>query len=168
MGPNVGASRQESGRARFASASGPDRVRDGERCSGSAMDDEFLSCRNRCSLLQASQARYRYRREAGNLSRLSGLQGLHLSVRPDLDQRNGASAKLNESTYPLRFAGNNRLHRTALRATAEPERSADYRALACFVCRFAGWRAEADSWHGARGYQEAIGRQLELIFLWTK
>ena len=62
--------------------------------AGSAMDDELVSCNNRYSLLQASQARHRYRREIGRLSRLSGLQGLHLSVRPDLDQRNGASAKL--------------------------------------------------------------------------
>ena len=76
---------------------GPNRVRNGERCSGNAMDDEFLSCRNRYSLLQASQARHRYRREIG-LSRLSGLQGLHLSVRPDLDQRNGASTKLKNRT----------------------------------------------------------------------
>lgn len=32
-----------------------------------------------------------------------------------------------------------------------------------FVCRIAGWRAEADSWHGARGAQEATGRQLERL-----
>src|SRR5258705_10775284 len=65
------------------------------------MDDEFLSCRNRHSLPQASQARHRYRRTIGNLSRLSGFQGLYLSVRPDLDQRNGASAKLNNRTIPM-------------------------------------------------------------------
>src|SRR5262245_52591923 len=56
------------------------------------MDDEFLSCRNRNPLPQPSQARHRDRRKTGNLSRLSGLQGLHLSLRPDLDQRNGAPA----------------------------------------------------------------------------
>ena len=80
------------------------------------MDDEFLSCRNRNSLPQASQARHRYRRKIGNLSRLSGFQGLHLSVRPDLDQRNGASAKLNNRTISHDLRDKNRLQRTALRA----------------------------------------------------
>ena len=32
-----------------------------------------------------------------------------------------------------------------------------------FVCRIAGWRAEADSWHEAHGAQEAPGRQLEML-----
>ena len=71
----------------------------------SAMDDEFLSGRNWYSLLQASQARHRYRREIGSLSRLSGLQGLHLSVRPDLDQTKWCVGKVEQSTYFLRFAG---------------------------------------------------------------
>jgi hypothetical protein len=35
--------------------------------------------------------------------------------------------------------------------------------LDCFVCRIAGWRAEAVSWHDARGAQEAPGRQLEML-----
>ena len=32
-----------------------------------------------------------------------------------------------------------------------------------FVCRIAGWRAEADSWREALGAQEAPGRQLESL-----
>jgi len=32
-----------------------------------------------------------------------------------------------------------------------------------FVCRIGGWRADAGSWHGARGAQEASGRQLEML-----
>ena len=32
-----------------------------------------------------------------------------------------------------------------------------------FVCRIAGWRAEADWWHQAHGAQEATGRQLEML-----
>ena len=32
-----------------------------------------------------------------------------------------------------------------------------------FVCRIAGWRADARSWHGARGAQEAPERELESL-----
>src|SRR5262245_31212459 len=59
------------------------------------MDDELLSCRDRHPLPQVSQARYGHRRNFGNLSRLSRFQGLHLTLRPDLDQGNGESARVN-------------------------------------------------------------------------
>ena len=39
----------------------------------------------------------------------------------------------------------------------------EWRHFTGFVCRIAGWRAEAGSWHGARGAQEAPGRQLESL-----
>src|SRR6185295_7554918 len=71
------------------------------------MDDECLSCGNRNPLPQASQARPRYRRKTGNLSRLSGFQGMHLAVCPDLDQRNGASARLNSLTITDNSRDNN-------------------------------------------------------------
>ena len=71
-----------------------DRVRNGGCCSRSTMDDELLSCRIGIHFPK-SQARYRHRRNFGNLSRLPRFQGLHLSLRPDLDQGNGESAGVN-------------------------------------------------------------------------
>ncbi len=68
----------------------------GKRRSGSAMDDEQHSCGNRNPLPQTPQAGHRHWRDVGNLSRLSRFKGLHLTVRPDLDQRNGEPARLNE------------------------------------------------------------------------
>src|SRR5829696_220380 len=43
---------------------------------------------------RSSQACARHRREAGDLSRLSVFERLHLSLRPHLDQRDGATAGL--------------------------------------------------------------------------
>ena len=42
------------------------------------------------------QASHRHWREVGDLSRLSRFEGLHLTLRPDLDQRHGEPARLNE------------------------------------------------------------------------
>src|SRR5262245_32362606 len=99
MEPDVRTDRQESGRARCASAAGPNRNGNAQGRSGSAMDDEFLPGRNRHSLSQAAQARPRYRRGTGDLSRLPGIQGLHVSVRTHLDQRDGASPEIDGTTY---------------------------------------------------------------------
>jgi hypothetical protein len=71
-------------------------IRNGQRRSGSAMDDEHDSCDNRNPLPQTPQAGHRHRREVGNLSGLSRVEGLHVPLRPDLDQRNGEPARLNE------------------------------------------------------------------------
>src|SRR5215510_9751916 len=95
MEPDVRANRQESRRGRPRSAFGPYRVRNGGGRSGSAMDHELLSCRDWHSLPQVSQARNRYWRNFGNLSRLPGFQGLHLTVRADLDQGNGETSGVN-------------------------------------------------------------------------
>jgi hypothetical protein len=83
---------KESGRARPRGASGSHRIRDGERGSGSAMDDERSACGNWNSLPQTPQAGHRHWREVGSLSRLSRFKGLHLTVRPDLDQFHGEPA----------------------------------------------------------------------------
>ena len=74
----------------------PDGVGNGRRGPGSSMDHERLSGRNRNLLFQASQTRHRHRRETGYLSRLSRFQRMHLTLCPDLDQRNGASEIFNE------------------------------------------------------------------------
>ena len=39
----------------------------------------------------------------------------------------------------------------------------EWRYFTASVCRLAGWRADARSWHGARGAQKAPGRQLESL-----
>ena len=80
---------KRSRRAGTPCDSGSHRVRNGERRSRSAMDDELHSCGNRNPLPRPPQAGARHRRDVGNLSRLSRFQGLHLTLRPDLDQRNG-------------------------------------------------------------------------------
>ena len=66
--PDLRANRQESGRSRPARASGTHRVRDGQRRAGSAMDDEFLSGRNRDPLPQVPETRHCHRRCPGTLS----------------------------------------------------------------------------------------------------
>ena len=66
-------------------AAGSHRVRNGQRRSGSAVDDEQYSCGNRNPLPQTPQAGHRHRREVGNLSGLSRVEGLHVPLRPDLD-----------------------------------------------------------------------------------
>ena len=57
----------------------------GARRSRSAMDDEHVPCGNRHPLPQTPQAGHRHRREVGNLSGLSRVEGLHVPLRPDLD-----------------------------------------------------------------------------------
>ena len=86
---------KSSGRARRPGAAGSPRVRDGQRRSGSAMDDEQYACDNRNPLPQTPQAGHRHRREVGNLSGLSRVEGLHVPVRPDLDKLHGEPARLN-------------------------------------------------------------------------
>ena len=66
-------------------AAGSPRIRNGQRRSGSAVDDEHDSCDHRNPLPQTPQAGHRHRREAGNLSGLSRVEGLHVPLRPDLD-----------------------------------------------------------------------------------
>ena len=68
----------------------------GRRRSRRAVDDEQHACGNRNPLPQAPQAGHRHWRDVGNLSGLSRFEGLHLTLRPDLDQRNGEPARLNE------------------------------------------------------------------------
>ena len=77
-------------------AAGSHRVRNGRRRSRGAVDDEQHSCGNRNPLPQTPQAGHRHWREVGNLSGLSRVEGLHVPLRPDLDQRNGEAARLNE------------------------------------------------------------------------
>jgi len=60
------------------------------------LDDEQRPRGNRNPLPQAPQARHRRWREAGNLPGLSRFKGLHVPLRPDLDQRHGEPARLNE------------------------------------------------------------------------
>ena len=85
MGPHLGAGREESGRARSPGTAGSPRIRNGQRRSGSAVDDEHDSCDNRHPLPQTPQAGHRHRREVGSLSGLSRVEGLHVPLRPDLD-----------------------------------------------------------------------------------
>ena len=76
--------------------------------------------------------------------------------------------------------GKQAIRETNERSTAQPTQGVDLRSgnqrlddlgrrgsrvalLHGFVCRIAGWRADAGSWHGARGVQEAPGRQLEIF-----
>ena len=84
----------------------------GNADSRSAMDDEQCSCGNRNPLPQTPQAGHRHRREVGNLSRLSRFEGLHLTLRPDLDQRNGEPAKVGRfESAPTRVTGQHVCHR---------------------------------------------------------
>ena len=64
----------------------------------SAVDDEQHACDHRHPLPQAPQAGHRHRREVGDLSRLSRVEGLHVPLRPDLDQLHGEPARLNPLT----------------------------------------------------------------------
>ena len=66
-------------------AAGSHRIRNGQRRSGSAVDDEQYSCGNRNSLPETPHASHRHRREAGNLSGLSRVERLHVPLLPDLD-----------------------------------------------------------------------------------
>src|SRR5262245_44924002 len=97
MEPNRRAGREDSRGARPPSAAGSHRVRNGERGSGSTMDDELRSCGNWNPLPQTPQAGHRHWREVGNLSRLSRFKGLHFTVWPDLDQCDGEPARLSLS-----------------------------------------------------------------------
>src|SRR4030095_4526714 len=94
MESNRGEGGEESRRARPDSPSGSYRVRNGERVSGSAMDDELYSCGNWDPLPQTPQASHRHWREVGNLSRLYRFKGWHVTVRPHLDQFHGEPARL--------------------------------------------------------------------------
>src|SRR5262245_2907399 len=94
--PHRRAGREESGRARPPGAAGSHRVRNGGRRSSCAVDDEQHSCGNRHPLPQTPQAGHRHWREVGNLSGLSRFEGLHLTLRPDLDSSNGEPARLSE------------------------------------------------------------------------
>jgi hypothetical protein len=76
---------EESGRAGPYSAAGSHRVGNGERGSGSAVDDEQYSCGNWNQVPQTPQAGDCHRRKVGNLSRLSLFKGMHVAVRADLD-----------------------------------------------------------------------------------
>ncbi len=80
-------------------AAGSHRVRNGRRRSRGAVDDEQHSCGNRHPLPQTPQAGHRHRREVGDLSGLSRFEGLHLALRPDLDQGNGGPAELRGKTF---------------------------------------------------------------------
>src|SRR5437763_723828 len=60
------------------------------------MDDEYVPCGNRDPRPQTPQASHRHWRDVGDLSRLSRVEGLRLTLRPDLDQRHGESARLSE------------------------------------------------------------------------
>ncbi len=64
---------------------GSHRVRSGRRRSRSAVDDEQHACGNRHPLPQTPQAGHRHWREVRDLSGLSRFEGLHLTLRPDLD-----------------------------------------------------------------------------------
>jgi hypothetical protein len=63
-------------------------------CSGSAMDDELCSCGNRNHFPKYRERAIANWKGVGNLSRLSRFKGLHLTVRPGLDQCNGEPASL--------------------------------------------------------------------------
>jgi len=54
----------------------------------------YHACSNRNPLPQTPQAGHRHRREAGNLPGLSRVAGLHVPLRPDLDQCHGEPARL--------------------------------------------------------------------------
>ena len=71
-------------------------VGNGGRRSRSAVDDEQHACDHRHPLPQAPQAGHRHWREVGNLSGLSRVEGLHVPLRPDLDQFHGEPARLSE------------------------------------------------------------------------
>src|SRR5262245_50937239 len=85
------------------------------------MDDEFLPRRNRHSLPQASEARPCDRRATGSLSRLPGLQGVRLSVRPHLDQRDGASGRMRQPPPSVTEADIERVVRRDFPATVAAE-----------------------------------------------
>src|SRR5207253_5490404 len=96
MATNGRTGREKPGRTRPRSVARLHREGDGRRRSRSAMDDELLPCGNRNPLPQTPQADHRHWREVGDLSGLSRVEGLHVTLRPDLDQLYGEPARLNE------------------------------------------------------------------------
>ena len=90
----------------LAGAAGSHRVRNGRRRSRRAVDDEQHACGNRNPLPQTPQAGHRHWREVGNLSGLSRFEGLHVPLRPDLDQLHGEpKGRTNRLNEHRRIAG---------------------------------------------------------------
>src|SRR5687767_10268445 len=92
MAAHRGSGRRKSRRPERPRTAGSGRIRNGKRGTGSTVDNELHVGADRHPLSQAPEAGDLDWRYVGYLSRLSGFEGVHLTVRPDLDQGHGKPA----------------------------------------------------------------------------